>query len=99
LGRVWALGDIYESDLARVHLGAHIRVTSIAYPGRVLEGTVDWISPVLDPATRTAKVRSTFDNRTAQLRPAMYLNMAIAVDERRALAIPSSAVVRMGEYR
>jgi multidrug efflux pump subunit AcrA (membrane-fusion protein) len=99
LDALWALGDLYESDLPRVHVGAAVRMTAVAYPGRVFEGTVDWISPVLDPSTRTVKVRCTLDKRASVLRPFMYLRMAVAAEERRALAIPASAVVRMGESR
>jgi cobalt-zinc-cadmium efflux system membrane fusion protein len=99
LDAVWAMGDLYETDIPRVHVGAAVRITAMAYPGQLFQGTVDWISPVLDPTTRTAKVRCTFENRASMLRPFMYLNMAIAAEERRVLAVPSSAIVRMGEYR
>jgi cobalt-zinc-cadmium efflux system membrane fusion protein len=96
---VWILGDIYEIDLARVHVGEKASVTTVAYPGRVFAGTVDWVSGALDPSTRTAKIRCTFDNPDKILRPMMYANVAISVDERNALAIPRTAIVHMGEYK
>jgi cobalt-zinc-cadmium efflux system membrane fusion protein len=99
LGRVWVLGDIYEVDMARVHVGAHAQVTVVAYPNKVFDGKVDWISGGLDPNTRTAKVRCTFDNPDRMLRPSMYATVRIAVDERKALAIPRDALVRLGEYK
>jgi cobalt-zinc-cadmium efflux system membrane fusion protein len=99
LDKVWVLGDIYEVDLARVHVGATARVTTVAYPDQVFVGKVDWISGALDPNTKTAKVRCTFDNPDAKLRPMMYSRVAIAVDQRTALAIPRSAVVHLGEYK
>ncbi|MGH7268839.1 MAG: efflux RND transporter periplasmic adaptor subunit, partial [Polyangiaceae bacterium] len=99
LDKVWVFGDLYEVDLARVHVGARAEITALAYPGKVFRGTVDWISAGLDPSTRTAKVRCTFDNHDKLLRPSMYSTVRIAVDQKRALAIPRSALVALGEYK
>jgi cobalt-zinc-cadmium efflux system membrane fusion protein len=99
LDRVWVLGDIYEVDLPRVHVGAKARITTVAYPGLAIDGVVDWVSGALDPNTRTAKIRCTFDNPEGKLRPMMYSTVAISVDQRKALAIPRSAVVPLGEYK
>lgn len=99
LDRVWILGDIYEVDLGRVHVGATAQVSVVAYPGKVFKGSVDWISGSLDPNTRTAKVRCTFDNPDRLLRPMMYSTVQISVDQRKALAIPSSALQHLGEYK
>jgi cobalt-zinc-cadmium efflux system membrane fusion protein len=95
--KVWVLGDIYEVDLSRVHIGAKAKVTTVAYK-EPFNGTVDWISGSLDPNTRTAKVRCTFDNPDKKLRPMMYTTIEIAVDQRKAVAIPRSSMVRMGDY-
>jgi cobalt-zinc-cadmium efflux system membrane fusion protein len=99
LDKVWVLGDIYEVDLPRVHVGAKARVTTVAYPGVVIEGQVDWVSGALDPNTRTAKIRCTFDNPEGKLRPMMYSTVAISVDQKKALAIPRNAIVPLGEYK
>jgi cobalt-zinc-cadmium efflux system membrane fusion protein len=98
LEQVWVLGDIYEADLERVHVGAAAAVTALD-ADKPFTGRVDWLSGMLDPATRTAKVRCAFDNPGKQLRPEMYTTVRIAVDPRRALAIPESALLRLGEYR
>jgi membrane fusion protein, heavy metal efflux system len=98
LGRVWVFGDVYEVDMARVHEGARAQVTVVAYPDKVFAGKVDWISGSLDATTRTAKVRCTFDNPDRLLRPSMYATVRIAVDERKALALPREALVPLGEY-
>jgi cobalt-zinc-cadmium efflux system membrane fusion protein len=99
LDRVWVLGDVYEVDMGRVHVGTPAKVTVLAYPGKIFEGKVDWLSGALDPVTRTAKVRCTFDNPDKMLRPSMYATVRIAVDQRKALAIPREALVRLGEYK
>ncbi len=99
LDKVWVLGDVYEIDMGRVHVGATAKVRTLAYPNRVFTGTVDWVSGSLDPSTRTAKIRATFDNADGKLRPMMYTTVQISVDQRKAVAIPRSAIVRIGGYK
>jgi cobalt-zinc-cadmium efflux system membrane fusion protein len=99
LDRVWVLGDLYEMDLRRVRVGTPATVTVVAYPEKIFKGQVDWVSGMLDPSTRTAKVRCTFDNPERELRPEMYATVEISVDRKKALAIPRNAVLRMGEYK
>ncbi len=99
LDKVWVIADLYEMDLARVHVGSPAVVTVVAYPGTVFKGTVDWVSGMLDPNTRTAKVRATFDNPDRLLRPEMYSTVQISVDQKKALAIPRNALLRLGEYK
>jgi cobalt-zinc-cadmium efflux system membrane fusion protein len=57
LSHIWILCDVYENDLAQVHLGEYADVTLNAYPNRVFKGRIGNISPVLDANLRTAKVR------------------------------------------
>ena len=54
---------------------------------------------MLDPTTRTAKVRCTFANPDRLLRPEMYATVQISVDQKKALAIPRNALLRLGETR
>ncbi len=97
--RVWVVGDLYEADVARVIVGAQADVTLLAYPGKVFHGKVDWISSTLDPGTRTARVRCTFDNADGLLRPEMFATLQLAVDPRHALAVPRESLLHLGEYR
>jgi cobalt-zinc-cadmium efflux system membrane fusion protein len=99
IDKVWVLADLYEMDLARVHVGSPAVVTVVSYPGKSFKGQVDWVSGMLDPATRTAKVRCTFDNPDRLLRPEMYATVQISVDQKKALAIPRNALLRLGEYK
>jgi cobalt-zinc-cadmium efflux system membrane fusion protein len=99
LEQVWAIADLYESDLARVRTGAAMAVTVLAHGDRVFSGTVDWVSGTLDPTTRTARVKCVLDNRDHALRPEMYATMQVSVDPRRVLAIPRNALVQLGEYK
>ena len=97
LDRVWVLADIFEIDLPRVKIGAPATIGVVSYPNRQFTGRVDWISGALDPTTRAAKVRCTIDNRDHILRPEMFATVSIATDLRQELAIPRSAVVRLGD--
>jgi cobalt-zinc-cadmium efflux system membrane fusion protein len=99
IDKVWVLGDLYEMDLARVHVDSPASVTSVAYNDKVFQGHVDWVSGMLDPNTRTTKVRATFDNPDRLLRPEMYVTVKISVEQKRALAIPRNALLRLGEYK
>jgi membrane fusion protein, heavy metal efflux system len=99
LDKVWVLADLYEMDISRVHVGTPADVTVVAYKDKVFKGHVDWVSGMLDPSTRTAKVRCTFDNPDALLRPEMYATVQISVDQKKALAIPRNALLRLGEYK
>ena len=99
LDSVWVLANLYETELPRVASGQKVEVDVVAYPERHFEGTVDWVSNALDPATRTAKVRCTFANADRALRPEMYGSVKILVQPRSVLAIPHDAVVPFGEQQ
>ena len=99
IDKVWVIADLYEMDIARVHVGTPADVTVVTYKDKVFKGQVDWVSGMLDPSTRTAKVRCTFDNPDKLLRPEMYATVQISVDQTRALAIPRNALLRLGEYK
>ena len=57
LSYVWILCDVYENDLADVHLGEKADIRLNAYPEQVFTGAISNIGPILDPNIRTAKVR------------------------------------------
>lgn len=99
LDRVWVIADLYEMDLARVHVGSPVEVSIVSYKDRVFSGTVDWVSGMLDPTTRTAKVRCTLDNVDRKLKPEMYVTARVSVDRKHVLAIPRSALLRLGETK
>src|SRR5580693_8152783 len=57
LSHVWIICDVYERDVAMVHLGDPADIHLTAYPGRVLTGRINNVGQMLDPSIRTAKVR------------------------------------------
>jgi RND family efflux transporter MFP subunit len=98
LSKVWVLSNVYEYELPWIELGLHGTVQLSYLPGRRFEGTVTYISPFLDPKTRTAEVRLELDNADRTLRPEMFGDTLIkSAPHEGAVAIPSEAVIRSGQ--
>ena len=96
---VWVYADVYEADLARVRPGAPVEVKVIAWPDRTFSGRIEWLSSTLDPVTRTARLRCPLQNPGHELLPEMYATVTIATPARKALVVPRSAVLHVGEER
>lgn len=93
LSGVWIQGDVYQKDIARVRVNQNALVTVDAYPGETFTGRVTYVSNVLDPDTRTAKVRCEVPNRDGRLKVQMFASVALPVSmPRETLVIPSRAV-------
>jgi Cu(I)/Ag(I) efflux system membrane fusion protein len=73
LSRVWIRLDAYESDINWLRFGSKVEFTAEAYPGETFEGTISFIDPMIDPSTRTAKVRVIVDNADSRLKPGMFV--------------------------
>jgi membrane fusion protein, heavy metal efflux system len=95
--RLWVLADVFEMDLPRIKQGEVVSVNVISYPKKTFTGAVDWVSGSLDPTTRTAKVRCTIPNPEHLLRPEMFATVSIAADGHKALALPRSAILHLGD--
>jgi Cu(I)/Ag(I) efflux system membrane fusion protein len=96
LSRVWVLADAYESDLHQVKVGLPATLSLKAFPGRTFTGRVAFIDPLLDPKTRTAKVRVEFANPGGELKPEMFGDVVFQGDARQALRVPADAVIHSG---
>jgi Cu(I)/Ag(I) efflux system membrane fusion protein len=96
LSRVWVLADAYETDLRHVKLGMKAKLSLKAFPSRTFEGRVAFIDPMLDPKSRTAKVRVEVANPTGELRPEMFGEVTLEGERRDALRIPADAVIHSG---
>ncbi|HEX6641389.1 MAG TPA: efflux RND transporter periplasmic adaptor subunit, partial [Thermoanaerobaculia bacterium] len=96
LSSVWVLADVYESDLATLRIGQTAQVTLTSTPGRTWPGRITFVSPVLDEATRTAKVRLEIANPDGLLKPDMYANVSLQQSTAPVLTVPDSAVLQTG---
>ena len=73
LSRLWVQLDAYESDLPVLHSGQDVTIRVEALPGETFQGRVTFVDPVLDPKTRTARVRIEVKNQDRRLRPGMFV--------------------------
>lgn len=73
LSRVWVNLDAYESDLAWLRYGQQVQFTTESYPGKIFAGSISFIHPVLNEATRTVKVRVNVPNEDGRLKPGMFV--------------------------
>jgi len=99
LSEVWVLADIYESDLARTAVGLPATFTAQAFPGKEFKGRVAFIDPVLDPKTRTVKLRLAFGNPKGELKPEMFGEVALRARARQGVRIPADAVIDSGNTK
>ena len=94
LSRVWIDADVFEKDLPRVRPGQEVKLTVTAFPESTFSGRVILINSVVDPETRTVKVRTEVANPDGRLKPDMFANVQIVTDlNRAAISIPQSAVL------
>ena len=96
LSRVWVLCDVYENNLAQVRLGDFAEVRLNAYPDQALKGRISNISRVLDPSTRTAKVRLELDNERRLMRTGMFATATFRSQSKQLRSVvPAKAVLRL----
>jgi RND family efflux transporter MFP subunit len=91
-------GDVFESDLPNIKLGARAEIRVASYPERVFPARVSFINPTVDPASRTVHVRCEVSNPGGRLKPDMFARMKITAAAKQSVpVIPASAVVTRDE--
>src|SRR6266496_3728828 len=99
ISRVWIDANVFEKDLERVRRGQEVKVSVPAFPESNFSGKVILISTVVDPETRSLKVRTEVPNPNGRLKPDMFANVEIITDLRRAaISIPQSALLNDGGH-
>jgi membrane fusion protein, heavy metal efflux system len=93
---VWALGDVYEQDLAAAKLGEDAQVTLNAYPGQHWSGRVSVVSGAVDPNTRTLRVRVVLANSDGRIKPQMFGSIRLVKSSAPGILVPATAVLREG---
>src|SRR5258706_7160070 len=96
LSSVWVQAQVFQNDLGRIKIGDPTILTVSTFPGRTFRGRVDFIYPQFDTETRTAKVRIVSSNSDLQLKPGMFVNVALKVPMGRQLVIPANGVLQSG---
>ncbi|HKW56011.1 MAG TPA: efflux RND transporter periplasmic adaptor subunit [Candidatus Acidoferrum sp.] len=94
MNSVWVLVNVYQSDVAYVHLGDNVDVATDAYP-QVFHGKISYIAAALDPNTRTLQARIVTENPGKKLKKDMYVTASVnAGSVTNALIVPDAAVLR-----
>lgn len=96
---VWVYGNIYEYELPFVKVGSVVKVRVPTFPGNEFVGEVRGLTPVLEPETRSIRIRAKVGNLEGLLRPEMYVDLYLESELGEALAIPLEAVMETGERR
>ena len=95
LSHVWILCDVYENDLANVHVGEMAEVRLNAYPDKVFKGRIANIGPILDPNLRTAKVRIEVEN-SGLMKIGMFVTATFHGEKKETqAAVPADAILHL----
>lgn len=105
LDEVWVTAAVFEKDLTQITVGNPLRVRLQAHGERDFEGKVDYLDYIVDPETRTARIRAVFTNAAIEgwpdqfpLRPGMFGTAYVSTGERALpVAVPITAIVHEGE--
>ena len=97
LGSVWVFFNAYEKDLALLHAGLPVTLRTDAYPQESFHGRVDFLGSVVDPQTRSVRVRATVENRAEKLRPGLFVKGQVEVprpqsESHSIVAVPQAAL-------
>ncbi|RAM62807.1 cation transporter [Herbaspirillum rubrisubalbicans] len=96
LSSVYVTASAQEKDLARLHAGQNAEIALDAYPGQPLQAKVKSVGQMLDPDTRTVKVRILVANTDDRLKPGMFAQAILREQAHTGLLVPMTAVVQSG---
>ena len=98
LSDVWLVGDLREADAPKARRGQKVEVRVEALPGKVFTGTVNFVSPSVDPTSRRVTVRADIANLGGELMPEMFATFDLVTGpDQEAVGVPADAVVFEGE--
>src|SRR3984893_6387294 len=96
LSRLWLWADFYENEVGLLRVGQKLDISLPAFPGKKFEGQIAAIDRRLDAMKRTTRVRIDLDNPEDQLRPGMFANVELKIDQGEGLTVPVDAVLPTG---
>lgn len=97
LSQVWGDADVYESDLPFVKVGMPLELSLPYWPDKTFKGKVVFVSPTLDPETRTLHARLEIPNPELLLKPGMYGDASLFYSLGEKLGVPADAVMFSGK--
>jgi Cu(I)/Ag(I) efflux system membrane fusion protein len=97
LSEVWLEGEVFERQAGQVVIGMPTTINLDYLPGKVWQGNVNYIYPILNPQTRTVKVRIRIKNHNNDFKPNMFAQLALHnQSDERTILIPKEALIRTG---
>ncbi len=98
LTNLWLKADIYESELNKIEIGSNVDISFSYNPDKIYSGKISFIYPTVNPKTRTVQVRIDLENRSGELKPAMFGNVEIfGKGFGLQPTVPETAVLRSGK--
>lgn len=95
LSHVWIICDVWENDMAQVHVGEYADIHLVAYPDRVLKARISNILPIVDPNIRTAKVRLEVEN-PGLMRVGMFVTATFhGLTTEKHATVPATAILHL----
>ncbi len=94
LDQVWVVANVYEADISKVSKGQLVSITTLSYPDKVFKGKIDRIYNILDPVSKTMKIKVILSNPGFLLKPQMFANVSVktkAIQSK--IGIPSTAII------
>ncbi|PPV07515.1 cation efflux system protein [Xanthomonas bromi] len=98
ISQVWLTSSVPEREIGQVFEGQPVIASLDTYPGQRFAGQVQHLDDLLDPTTRTLKVRVALTNREGLLKPGMFARAQFQSRPQQALMVPDSALLQMGLY-
>ena len=96
LKNVWVNANVFEADIRKVKEGYGVQVSTLAYPEKIFKGAIEKISQVLDPISKTLKIRIRLDNSERLLQPEMFAKVIVTNrEDKEAVCIPSKALITL----
>ncbi len=94
LKEVWAIANVYETDIAKIKTGSDALITTLSYPDKPFEGKVEKISNILNPETNAMTLKIKLSNADYSLKPGMFANISILFpDKEKMMVLPSRAIL------
>jgi membrane fusion protein, copper/silver efflux system len=97
IDQVWVEAEVFERQASEVVVGLPVTMTLDYLPGKEWLGEVNYVYPTLNTKTRTLRVRLRFDNEKEMLKPGMFAQVVINLENsKKTLLVPKEAVIRTG---
>lgn len=96
LGVVWLSAELYEYESGLVKTGDPVEVSGDGLAGKRFKGKIDFVSPTIDPSSRTVRIRAEMPNRGGEFRPGMFVEATLHVRLPERLAVPVTSVLSTG---